>query len=192
QDRRFLVEGPQAVGEALASGARVHEAFVTGPTEGRLEGVLSAAQAAGLSVRAVSAEVMAHLTSTVTPQGLVAVASFVDVPLDAVTEGAGCVAVLVEVRDPGNAGTILRSADAAGAGGVVFTKSSVDVYNPKTVRATAGSLFHVPVVREVDVAAAVDHLRASGFTVLAADAGAERSVYDTDLTGATAILFGNE
>jgi TrmH family RNA methyltransferase len=153
--RRFLVEGVQGVAEALGSKGVVREIFHTGAAEPRLEIVLRAAEGQGVPIRPVSAEVMAHLTSTVTPQGVVAVARFVDVHLDQALLGASCVPVLVEVRDPGNAGTILRSADASGADAVVFTRSSVDVYNQKTVRATAGSLFHVPVVREVEPANAV-------------------------------------
>jgi RNA methyltransferase, TrmH family len=193
KDRLFLVEGAQGVGEAIASGAAVHEVFV-GPSQGeRLEGVIAAAEQAGIAVRPVSVEVMAHLTSTVTPQGVVAVAGFVDLPLaEVVEEGWGCLPVLVEVRDPGNAGTILRSADASGASGVVFTTASVDVYNEKTVRATAGSLFHVPVVRELGVEEAVSALRDRGFAVLAAAAGGQRSVYEADLSGPTAVLLGNE
>ena len=100
--------------------------------------------------------------------------------------------VLVEVRDPGNAGTVLRSADASGAGAVVFTRGSVDVYNPKTVRATAGSLFHLPVVREADLEETLSVLRARGFAVLAADAEGPGSVFETDLSGPVAVLFGNE
>jgi RNA methyltransferase, TrmH family len=192
RDRRFLVEGAQAVQEALAAGARVHDVFSSSPSEGRLEDAARAAAAVGVPVRTVSPEVMAHLTATVTPQGLVAVADFVDVSLPEVGSTASFVPVLVEVRDPGNAGTILRSADAAGADAVVFTRSSVDVYNPKTVRATAGSLFHVPVVRELGVEEAVGELRDRGFAVLAAAADGEVTVYEADLTKPTAVLFGNE
>jgi RNA methyltransferase, TrmH family len=193
KDRLFLVEGAQGVTEAIASGTRVHEIFISPGTGERLEGLTKAAEQAGIPVRPVSTEVMAHLTSTVTPQGVVAVSQFVDVPLAEITaRGEGFLPVLVEVRDPGNAGTILRSADAAGAAGVVFTTSSVDVYNQKTVRATAGSLFHLPVVREVGVEEAVSALRDQGFAVLAADAGGARSVYEADLSTPTAVLFGNE
>ena len=101
-----------------------------------------------MPVEQVSDRVMERLTSTVTPQGVVGIAPFVDVGIDDLRR-SGAVAVLHEVRDPGNAGTILRSADAAGAAGVVFAGSSVDAYNPKAVRASAGSIFHVPVVRDV-------------------------------------------
>jgi RNA methyltransferase, TrmH family len=193
KDRRFLVEGVQAVAEAFSSGADVREVFATPESEERLDRVISLAKQAGAPVHTVSPEVMGHLTSTVTPQGVVAVAGFVDVPLTAVVDGAGgIVPVLVEVRDPGNAGTILRSADASGSDAVVFTRSSVDVYNPKTVRATAGSLFHVPVVRDVELAEAVDRLRERGFAVMAATASGDEVVQDVDLSGPTAVLFGNE
>src|SRR5439155_11585907 len=192
KDRRFLVEGAQGVGEALAAGAAVQEIFVSPASEERLDPLIAAAEAAAVPVHAVTPEVMGHLTSTVTPQGVVAVAGFLDVPLDALGQGASFVPVLVEVRDPGNAGTVLRSADASGADAVVFTRSSVDVYNPKTVRATAGSLFHVPVVRDVDLAEAVEHLRRGGFAVLAASATGDRAVHEVDLTGPTAVLVGDE
>jgi TrmH family RNA methyltransferase len=192
KDRRFLVEGAQAVLEALASGASVHEVFRTSGMTPRLEPAVRAAERAGLPVREVSDDVMALLTSTVTPQGVVAVAGVLDVSLDEIPGDASMVPVLVEVRDPGNAGTIVRSADASGADAVVFTESSVDVYNPKAVRATAGSLFHVPVVRAVRVDDAVAHLRRRGFQIVAASADADRSVYQTDLRTPTAVLFGTE
>jgi TrmH family RNA methyltransferase len=192
RDRRFLVEGVQGVREALLSGATVHEVFHTSDPETRLQPVIRLAREAGVPSFEVSPDVMARLTSTVTPQGVVAAADFVDVPLESIPDEAQIVPILVEVRDPGNAGTIVRSADAAGAGAVVFARSSVDVYNEKAVRATAGSLFHLPVIREVDAADAVDRLRRAGFTVVAAEARGEASIYETDLTAPTAILFGNE
>jgi len=192
KDRRFLVEGVQGVREAVASDAAVHDVFHSGASDGRREAVLDGARSAGVPVNEVSADIMARLTSAVTPQGLVAVSEFVDVPLSAVPEGATSIPVLVEVRDPGNAGTIVRSADAAGADAVVFTRSSVDPYNPKAVRASAGSIFHLPVVREAGAGEAVEGLRARGFRILAATARGECSVYEADLTGPTAFLFGNE
>jgi TrmH family RNA methyltransferase len=192
KDRQFLVEGALGVGEALASGAPVQEVFVSPASEERLDSVVVAADELGVPVHTVTPEVMGHLTSTVTPQGVVAVAEFIDTSLDSLGEHASLVPILVEVRDPGNAGTILRSADASGADGVVFTRSSVDVYNPKTVRASAGSLFHIPVVRDAELGDAVERLRGQGFAVAAASAAGEHSVYDTDLSGPTAILFGNE
>ena len=187
--RRFLVEGAQAAAEAVATGAAEQIFHVPGST-GRVPQVVEAARAAGLEVEAVSEAVMAHLTSAVTPQGIVAVAGYMDVPLSDL--GPGTVPVLCSVRDPGNAGTVLRSADAFGAAGVVFTTDSVDAYNAKAVRSSAGSLFHVPIVREVQAAAAVEELRDAGATILAAAADGELEAAQADLSGYTALLLGNE
>ncbi len=191
QDRRFLVEGAHAVGEALAETPPALVSLLVGADLGELA---VRARQAGVEVDAVSEELLRKLTSTITPQPLVGVAPFVDVPLEeivAVTDGA-CVGVLHEVRDPGNAGTVLRSADAAGAAGLVFTETSVDVYNPKTVRASAGSIFHVPIVREMPAGEAIETLRARGFRILAMDTNGTENLYATELGGDVAFVFGNE
>ncbi len=190
QAGRFLVEGAQATGEALKAGVVEAMFHVPGST-GRIPEVVAAAEALGIPVTEVSDGVMARLTSAVTPQGLVAVARFVHASLENLP-AAGVIPVLCSVRDPGNAGAVLRSADAAGAAAVVFTESSVDVYNAKTVRASAGSLFHLPVVREASPSAAAEALHNRGFRILAAVPDAEAGMYDLDFGGPTAILFGNE
>jgi TrmH family RNA methyltransferase len=147
-------------------------------------------------VHLVSGEVMTELAQTITPQGVLAVCRFVDVPLAAVPSGSRLVVVLANVRDPGNAGTVLRTADAAGAGGVIFAGSSVDPYNSKCVRASAGSLFHLPVVTGIPVDEAVRVLRDRGLQVLAADGGATTTLDDLQSAGQlgrpTAWLLGNE
>ncbi|HWL36548.1 MAG TPA: RNA methyltransferase [Frankiaceae bacterium] len=141
----------------------------------------------------VSDEVMAALSGTVTPQGVVGVAELLHVPLATVLASSPrLVAVLAYARDPGNAGTILRTADAAGADAVVFPDDSVDPYNPKCVRSSAGSLFHLPVVEGGDVAETVAALRDAGLRVLATTADAGTLVDDADLSGPVAWLFGNE
>lgn len=188
REGRFLVEGAQAVGEALASpGAlvRLYHADREHP-------LVERARAADVELVSVSDEVMARLTSTVTPQGLLGIAPFVDVELASLSSEIGCVALLHAVRDPGNAGTVVRSADAAGAGAVVFSSASVDVYNPKTVRASAGSLFHLPLVRGVETADAVAHLRERGMRILAMDASGDADLYELDLSDPVAFVFGNE
>ncbi len=187
-DRRFLAEGAQAVGELLSSGVTPEILFVVSDAHD----VALRAREAGVRVEIVSDPVMERLTSTVTPQGLVAVVPFIDVPLEDLPETPGCVAILCTCRDPGNAGTVVRSADAAGADAVVFADTSVDAYNPKTVRATAGSLFHLPVVRDASIPEAVDALRARGCRILAAAAEGSTDVFEADLSGPVAFLFGNE
>jgi RNA methyltransferase, TrmH family len=187
EERAFLVEGAQGVGEALAEDGRLRTLFVRDP----LDPVAVRAGQAGVAVEPVSDAVMDRLTSTVTPQGVVGVAPYLDVPIEGLA-APGVVAVLHEVRDPGNAGTILRSADAAGAAGVAFAGKTVDVYNPKSVRASAGSIFHVPVVRDVATPDALAALRATGFAVVAMDMHGEDDLFDTELPEATAFVFGNE
>ena len=188
RDRRFLVEGAQAVREALGVGVALEVLFHTVPGHPLVE----EATRTGVPTLHVSDEVMDRLTSTVTPQGLVAVVPFVDVALPDVDVERGCLAILHAVRDPGNAGTVLRSADAAGADGVVVAGPSVDVYNPKTVRASAGSVFHLPVVRGAPTEAAVGRARELGAEVLAMDGRGEHDLFELDLTRPTAFLFGNE
>jgi TrmH family RNA methyltransferase len=203
QARQFLAEGPQAVGEALAAGGVVTQLFVTAAAQARYASLIGLAAGQGADVHAVSGEVMTELAQTITPQGVLAVCRFVDVPLDQLSAGPGgrppglaLAVVLASVRDPGNAGTVLRTADAAGAGGVVFAGSSVDPYNSKCVRASAGSLFHLPVVTGPPVADAVRALRERGLRVLAADGGAGTTLDDLESAGRlsqpTAWLFGNE
>jgi RNA methyltransferase, TrmH family len=185
--RRFLVEGAQAVGEAFEEPGHLLSLFVTED----LDPLVIRARQAGVDVQLVSEEVMAKLTSTITPQGIVGVSPFVDIDQESLSND-GCIAVLHEVRDPGNAGTVLRSADAAGASGVVFTTSSVDVYNAKTVRSSAGSIFHIPIVRGVSTAEAVEHARGCGRRILAMDGEGAEDLYAADLSGPIAFVFGNE
>lgn len=210
--RLFLAEGPQAVREALGCLRRtgspgrsvlagspyaVTELFVTAAALARHGELVDVAVGAGVEVLEVSAELMAELAPTVTPQGLLAVCSFLDVPLaELAAARPRLVVVLANVRDPGNAGTVLRTADAAGAGGVVFAGDSVDPYNGKCVRSSAGSLFHLPVVTGVSAADAASALRGAGLTVLAADGGADLTLDEFEAAGRlarpTAWLFGNE
>jgi RNA methyltransferase, TrmH family len=198
--RLFLAEGPQAVREALAMAdgkGLVTELFVTTAARSRHDDLVDRAAGLGVPVRAVSGEVMAELAQTITPQGLLAVCRFIDVPMQRLTAAEPrLVVLLANVRDPGNAGTVLRTADAAGADGVVFSDASVDPYNSKCVRASAGSLFHVPVVAGSLLQHATAALRGAGLQVLAADGGADRRLDELESDGAlgrpTAWLFGNE
>jgi TrmH family RNA methyltransferase len=190
QTGRFLAEGPQAVRSALGAGA-VLELFGTPAALQRYADL--AAQAPLTSP--VTEEAIEALAETVQPQGLVAVCEQIDVPLrDALAKRPRLVAVAAEIRDPGNAGTVLRTADAAGADAVIFAGDAVDPYNGKCVRASAGSLFHVQVIRSP--LAVVDDLRDAGLQVLATTGyGADDldSLLDDGVLAApTAWLFGSE
>ncbi|MFJ5216457.1 TrmH family RNA methyltransferase [Streptomyces sp. NPDC088354] len=194
KERRFLAEGPQAVREAMA---HLVEVYVTLEAAERHAGIVAAARAAGVPVFTATDEVVAEMSDTVTPQGVVGLCRFLDTPFEEILRARPrLVAVLAHVRDPGNAGTVLRCADAAGADAVVLTDASVDLYNPKAVRASVGSLFHLPVAVGVPMETVVGGLRGAGVRLLAADGAGERDL-DTELDegtmgGPTAWIFGNE
>lgn len=190
---RFLAEGAQAIREALSAPAAVHELFVTEQAAVRNADLLQAASHTGVPVSTVTDRAAEMLSETVTPQGIVAVCDLLDVPLDQALSGQPrLVAVLAGVSDPGNAGTVIRVADAAGADAVVFAGEAVDPHNGKCVRASTGSIFHLPVARERDSGAVFEAGRSVGLRVLAADGSAESTLDDVDLAPATAWVFGNE
>ncbi|WBB69643.1 RNA methyltransferase [Micromonospora sp. WMMD812] len=194
---RFLAEGPQAVREALARPGVVTELFGTPAALDRHAELAALAAGGDVPISEVTDDALVALAETVAPQGLVAVCRHLDVSLEqALAGGPRLVAVLAEIRDPGNAGTVLRTADAAGAGAVVFAGDAVDPYNGKCVRASAGSLFHVDVVRAADPIQAVEALRGAGLTVFATTGYGEDDLDDLAdagrLAASTAWLFGSE
>ncbi|ELP62975.1 TrmH family RNA methyltransferase [Streptomyces turgidiscabies] len=197
KERLFLAEGPQAVREAGGHADTLVELFATVDAAERYADIVGEARAAGARVHLADEDVIADISTTVTPQGLVGICRFLDTPFEDILKARPrLVAVLANVRDPGNAGTVLRCADAAGADAVVLTDASVDLYNPKAVRASVGSLFHLPVAVGVPVEEAVGGLRDIGVRILAAD-GAGTDDLDDELDkgtmgGPTAWVFGNE
>ncbi len=197
---RFLVEGPQAVATALARGV-VQEIWLTQDAAGRYPELVGGAGGAGVRAATVTDAVLRVVTDTVHPAGVIAVVRMVDRPLldgpDAVLRpGIRLAVVLVEAQDPGNAGTILRTADCAGADAVVTTRGSVDLYNSKAVRATTGSLFNVPVSVDADPQQVLAAGRAAGMRILAAAGGGSTDLYRLAATGGLAgpvmWMFGNE
>ena len=227
--KQFLVEGPQAVREALKHHLDVKPildaVYITEAAFDRHEDIADLLEAAHgtptpeegrrVFMRMVTEEVLEAMAESVSPQGIVAVSFQLDItPADiwgADAINPKLVAVLTRVQDPGNAGTIFRAADAAGADLVVCTKGTVDIYNPKTVRSTAGSIFHVPVIMGVELEEFAEDAKAQGIGVLAADgygnvnlddlsdaAAAKRLGVEPenkvkyDLSHPTMWLFGNE
>lgn len=191
---RFLVEGPQAVRELLAHRPDLAETvYATTGTEAWQHEVDRLASEHGVPIERVTDPVLAAMAETVHPQGVLAVARVEAVPLAEALGGARLVAVLHEVRDPGNAGTVLRAADAAGADAVVFSGDCVDPWHPKVVRSTTGSLFHLPVALADSLEDAAGAARAAGLAVIAADVrGDELSPAERALAAPVAWVFGNE
>ncbi len=185
----FLVEGRQAVREAIALGGIVVEVIVEEPDKHAdlLEGV-------HVPTWRASSTQMRQLSDTVTPQGIIAVCKQLSYALD-VLDGARLVVICAQVRDPGNAGTVIRCADAFGADAVILTHGSVELHNPKTVRSTVGSMFHLPIVTGIPLSEAVAFCRDRGMQVLAADsdgAALDLMAADGSLSGPTAWIMGNE
>jgi TrmH family RNA methyltransferase len=193
----FLLEGPQAVAEALTFRPElVIELFATPTALERYSDISTAADNAGIDIEFVSEQVLESMADTVTPQGLIAVCRQFPTSLKDILSGEPkLIAILEEVRDPGNAGTIIRAADAAGADAVIFTGRSVDLYNPKVVRSTTGSLFHLPVAVGIELETVIERVRAAGLRILAADIKGDDLLdarRNGTLAGPTAWLFGNE
>ncbi|TSD47665.1 RNA methyltransferase [Rhodococcus sp. KBS0724] len=197
---RFLVEGENSVTEVLkanSTGAAttVRDLFYTESAAERYQHVIDLALSSGVRAALVTDRAAKALSDTVTPPGLVAVCDLLDVPLsDAIRSDTKLLAVPVEVNEPGNAGTVIRIADAVGADAAILAGDSVDPHNGKVVRSSAGSLFHLPVVRERDTDAVIEQIRAAGIQILATAADGEIDLDNADelLSKPTAWLFGNE
>lgn len=191
----FLLEGSQGFKEALQRPKLIQVAYATQDFANRNQDILQRAMAARVSVKIVSDNFLVEISDTVTPQGIVAVVSQFPVSVDAiVADSPKLVAMLINVRDPGNAGTIIRAADAAGCDALILSQDSVDLYNPKVVRSTTGSLFHLPVATDAAIAETIEKFRAASVQVLAADIKGEPlpALGAQQLNRPTLWLFGNE
>ena len=188
-----VVEGAELLSVALTAGAEVEAVYVApeGATSPSVVEVTARVVADGGRVFDLAPGVMERVASTVTPQPLLAVVSYRPAPWSRL-DGTSLVVVCVDVRDPGNLGTVIRTADAAGVDAVVCCAGTVDPTNPKTVRSTAGSLFHVPVVAGGTATEAVAELAARGFTTVATVVRGGTDYTDFDWTRPVALVLGNE
>ena len=191
---RFVAEGPQAVREVLAFRPEtVLDLYVDPQVSDRRTDILDLAAEHDVRVHECTPEVIAAMVDTGQPQGLLAVCRPVDVALsEALARSPRLVVVLTNVRDPGNAGTVIRAADVAGADAVLVSDASVDIYNPKVVRSTVGSLWHLPVVRGVTVPDLLATCRTHGLRLLAADGVGTTLLPEVELSTPHAWVMGNE
>ena len=187
----YLLEGTVPVREALRAQAAVATLFVS-TEHPEASAIAAEATAAGVSVVWATPAILEALSDTTTPQGVVAVVEMEDVAVADLVGLARLVLVLDQVRDPGNAGTLVRCAAAAGAEAVVFTRGSVDPYSPKTVRAAAGALYRVDVVRDAALEGVAEEFREHGFAIVGTDAAAPLAYDEVDYTGPVAFVVGNE
>lgn len=183
-----MLEGPLLLAEALEAGLTIEE-VMAGPGADRA--LLDRARAAGAEVVSVEADVIERVADAQTPQPVLSIAPMIDVALDSLS-GASFLVVCAEMRDPGNLGTVLRSARAAGADGVVCTSESVDLHAPKVVRSAAGSMFHIPVVVGGNPVQVLERLGEWGVQRFGAAAAGGDEPSAIDLTGRVALVIGNE
>jgi len=191
-DGLFLAEGPQACREAALAG-KVKELFLTQEAFNRYPEIVAAIEGAGAEIIICTEAVIEQFSSTVSPQGMTAVVRMWDQdPAKIFASNTKLVVALTAVRDPGNAGSVIRVADAAGAQGVVMSSDSVDLFNPKVVRASVGSIFHLPISVGQELAETISAAKAAGMQVLAADANCVSLYGGVDLAKPTMWVFGNE
>ena len=185
-----MIDGPTLVSDALDAGVVLEEVVVE---PGCPDGLIARAEAAGAIVRRVAVGVLARASDAVNPQPVAAIARLGTVSPDEAAAAAGPLAlVLVAVGDPGNAGALLRSAEAAGGGAVLFCDGSVDPYAPKCVRASAGSVFRLAVTRSASAGEALRALGAVGLTTVATLPHGAQAYDEADLAGSVAFVLGSE
>ena len=195
---RFVIEGPVPIAELLAAGADLDELYVDldqwAQVDDRspLRSVVRDADASGVPVWGLTSSVFASVSDTATPQGVLALAIRSVAPVRSVADLDGPVLVLVDISDPGNAGTLVRAAEAAGCAGVVFAGSSTDPFGPKAVRAAAGSIVRLRVSEDTEVSTVLDELRSAGRTLVATVVDGGAAPEATDLSVPVAILIGSE
>ncbi len=187
---RFLIEGVHLVQEAIACGADL-DAIVWDAERGLPAELRAAVSGSDALLYEAPQNVLAKCTGTDTPPPVFGVAAKPLPNFETLYREGALVLVLDGLRDPGNVGTLIRSADAVGADAVVLGRGSVDLYNPKTVRSTMGSLFHLPVL-EGDLAELLPEARTRGMRIVGTSLTAEQTCYAWDWKGATWLLLGNE
>jgi TrmH family RNA methyltransferase len=185
---QFVAEGLQCAREALKSniGPRIETLYLTSNGRSKVEEV---SDLSALNIVDVSDEVMKEMSETITPQGILAVCTIPQVTFDSISlNGSRRFIYLSEVQDPGNAGTILRSADAFAMDAVITSPGSVDMYSPKVVRSTAGSLWHIPVFESVPLQELLD----LGMNAFSLGAEGSKNLSQYQMSGDTLAVFGNE
>ncbi|MGI6085303.1 MAG: TrmH family RNA methyltransferase [Acetivibrionales bacterium] len=185
----ILLEGFRLVKDVLDSGAEIRYFIVSDSFCSKEELFLS--QVSNIKSVQVSDELFDRVNDTQSPQGIMAVAKLPMYDEREIIKSARWVIALENLQDPGNLGTIIRSADACGFDAVIMSKDSVDPYNPKVIRSTMGSLFHIPVIT-VDIYKALEELKSRNILLAAAHTRDALPCWQTDMSGEVAIIIGNE
>lgn len=190
----FIIEGPHLIEMAAASGHRIKEVFFTSAFSSKKEGQKILMQALKITneLFEISEQLFIKLTGTETPQGIIAIASYNPTTLDAIVFKSIPLIVIVDsVQEPGNLGAIIRTSDAAGADAVIILRGTCDAFSQKTIRATAGSIFNIPIVY-METDKLLEWLKAKKISLAATTLDAKKSIFNTDLKKPVAFVFGNE
>jgi RNA methyltransferase, TrmH family len=191
QQNAFVLEGPRVVAAALDRQARLEVVYLAPTAERAFAPLVGRIRDAGILIEHLKEGVLERISATVTPQPVLAVAPRITRPLDALAAD-GMLLVLVAVQDPGNAGTLIRSAEASGAAGVVCCGNSVDPHSPKVVRSSAGAIFGLAIAEVDDPVEVLAALGARGRRCIGTAAAGGETPDQVDLTGAVALVLGNE
>lgn len=193
ESREFMIEGVRFVEEAVTSGAEIKYCLCAENLDGdRIESLLKTLKEKGVKLYEVESKLMKDIWDTETPQGILAVVGKKDNDIDGVIENSSFLILADRIQDPGNLGTLIRTADAAGAQGVIISEGTVDPYSPKVLRSTMGSIFHLPVIHVPNMVEAVDKLKSYGFNIYASSLEGSTPYYSEDYRKKTAVVIGNE
>jgi TrmH family RNA methyltransferase len=196
-EREFIADGIQSVREVLSPSFTDAPAlialYVTEKGFSKLQDEIDSAVLENSPIFHVSDAVMNEMAETESPQGILALCKFTEITLYKIKQRqAKKIAYFWEIQDPGNSGTVIRTAEALGFDAVIFSKNSVDVYSPKTVRATVGALWHIPVVENIAVEELIDYAATEGFYTIALAGDGSGSIIDQPKNEKTILIFGNE
>ena len=196
-DKEFIADGIQSVREVLSpsfeDAPKLINLYVTEKGLAKLQEEISAEALENVPVIHVSDSVMNEMAETESPQGILALCRYTEITLYKIKQrDAKRIAYFWEIQDPGNSGTVIRTAEALGFDAVVFSKNSVDVYSPKTVRATVGALWHIPVVEGISVEELSEFAQTQGFMTIALAGDGAGSITDLPKSDKTILIFGNE
>jgi len=197
EEKAFIADGLQSVREALQpkfeQAPRIEKLYVTDSGLLKLEAEVDAALLNNVEIFPVTDEVMNAMADTESPQGILALCSFTEFTLYKLGQlKPKKLAYFWEIQDPGNSGTVIRTADACGFDAIVFSPRSVDSYSPKTVRATVGSLWHIPVVESISLEEIYEFAQENGFSISAYAGESENSFLELPSSEKELLIFGNE
>ncbi|NQU16555.1 MAG: RNA methyltransferase [Candidatus Saganbacteria bacterium] len=185
KEGKFVIEGPHLIEEALSD---IEYIIYT-----KKHQVMIKAKEKGIPCYEISDKEYKKLSDVVTPQGIMAVVTSRDLSLQQISDKANSLIIAcIDIQDPGNMGTIIRAADAANVSGIIASEGCVDIYNQKTIRSTAGSLFHIPVVQVDDIRDALVWLKSKNYKIVATDTAGICDYWEINYTENTVVLIGNE